>query len=417
MNQNKSNPELNYLRSELKKGLKLIPSFGLSVLLAGAAVIIAAVLFCAFSEEHQLFPKATVAIVMEKPDFKTTAAVKLVESMDSVNTVCRFTFPTREEAEQQLSDGSIAGIIYLGADAYQDINTGVNTPIEIRLSSKAPALGRDAFSSLVRAGVSLIRTTEAAVYAGGSLSGFEEGNKITEDDVFEVYLKHILNRTSLFSTETASPLGNLSLRQFYLGSALLLILLVFGTAFTCFYTEEEETVLSLMARDVPSAALDAVRIFTQFVILFLVGALFSAVLLMVPAISPEFQELALPQRLLMWAGTLPALALCLLSIAAFWHFLYLILPAEGAGLAGLLIIILLFAFSGGLVPEVYMPAICRKLMVFSPVHMWQKCLLAAFYGEAGPSVAMPVLLFTLLTLALAFPLRAASLRRPERGLV
>lgn len=408
--------ERNYLRAEMRRGFALLPSFGLSVLLAGAAVLIAAVLFCAFSEEHQLFPKANIAIVMEQPDFKTAAAVKLVESMESVSSICSFTLPDKSTAEQQLADGQIAGIIYLGADAYQDINTGVNTPIEIRLSSAASSLNRDTFSSLVSAGVSLIRTTEAAVYAGGSLpgNGQEDGAKITEDDIFEVYLKYILNRTSLFTTKTGSPLGELTLRQFYLGSALLLILLLFGIGFTGFYTEEEETVTDLLSRDVPFPALDGARLLTEFVLLLVTGAALGAVLLLVPAFNPAAAGLSAGGRLLLWVKALPALSACLFSMAAFWHFLYLVLPNEGAGLVSLLITVLLFAFSGGLVPEVYMPPVCRALAAISPVRLWQGCLFDALSGRSSPASAAPALLAGLLLLGAACLYRLCTRSRLDR---
>ena len=438
MTQKTRNLTGNYLRAELIRGLKLIPSFGLAMLLTGAAILVAAVLFCAFSEEHELFPKATVAIVMEEPDLKTTAAVKLVESMESVSSVVSFTLPTREDAERKLENGEIAGIIYLGADAYQDINTGVNTPIEIRLSSEAPALSRDTFSSLVRAGVSLIRTTEAAVYAGGEISaraefsgstdasgstkspagaepsGSTNGQKITEDDIFGVYLTYILNRMSLFTTSTHSALGTLSLRQFYLGSGMLLILLLFGTGFARFYTEEEETVTDLLSRDVPFAALDAARILAQLLLLLLAGALLAAILLMVPSLNPAASALSSGARLSLWAGTLPGIAACVFSVAAFWHLLYLLLPSESAPLVSLLITVFLFAFSGGLVPDAYMPAALKALTAFSPVRLWQKCLFSALFGDTSAPYALVSLLAGAAFLAAALLFRLITRRRLSR---
>ena len=173
---------LFYLWLEIKKGMKFIPFFLAGILFTAAAVILAAAAFSAANGGEQVLPKATAAIVIDsdgsdetrteagQADLKTNLALGLVSGMPSVKSVCEFVFMSPKEAADGLQEGTVDAAVYLPQNVYEDINTGINTPVLIRVSGKYTSFTGGMFEELVRSGVSYIRSVEGSIYAVDSLS-------------------------------------------------------------------------------------------------------------------------------------------------------------------------------------------------------------------------------------------------------
>ena len=165
-----------YLKYEMKKGMALIPFFVVSALIAGGALIAAAVIFCAVMDERGLFPKAEVAIVAGSDgtddssdergriDLQTKLAIGMVEGMESVKSICRFSYLSPKEAAEGLASGKIDAALYMPDGMYDDINTGRNTPVLIRLSAKQEALSQ-------KDGRLLVHTKGGRVFAAMNQDG------------------------------------------------------------------------------------------------------------------------------------------------------------------------------------------------------------------------------------------------------
>ncbi len=159
-----------YLRIELKKGIRVIPFFIQSFLVTTVVLGLALALICHFMLQSQTFVKMNIGVVVPDQETNTRMAMKLVSAMDSVDSICNFSYPDEETAREELADGKLAAVILLTEDFYDDVNDGVNTPVDILLAPDSP-FDEAVFTELVRAGVSMLQTAQAAVYAVDEAAG------------------------------------------------------------------------------------------------------------------------------------------------------------------------------------------------------------------------------------------------------
>ena len=413
---------LIYLKLELRKGMALIPFFLVSALLAGGALFLAAFLFCAATDEKQLFPKAEVAVVMGsdgsddtseesgKVDLKTGMAIGLVESMSSVKSICNFRYCSPKEAAEGLEDGSISAAIYLPDDTFENINSGINTPVLFRLSGAQGARSGDLFRQLVTDGVSFLRTIETVIYAVDRQSA--QNPPVTtleeaEDNLFGVFLKNVLGRGSVFAEEGVSAFGSLSMNGFYTVSVFVLLLMLFGIGCASFYSEgEREMLRSLKRLRVPRIASGAAKWLSLTVVFFILTVCLSFVVCFVRGLSPE-QTVpgALREAGSGLPGALPYLAGLSFSAAAFVHLVYTFVSKRKAALIYLLLSAALFCFSGGLLPLTWMPEAVRGALACMPVPVWQSAAASVLY----PSAQVPGILPGLSVTASAFAAGALML--------
>ena len=371
----------SYLLLEIKKGMKLIPFFAVSMIGTCLTILIAAVLFCTVMDRQSLLPKASVAIVTTventdtgtktdaQPDLMTTLAVNTVSQMDSVRLLADFSYLTQEEAQSGLSDGSLDAAIYIAPDTYDDINSGVNTPVTVRLSPSAAELERNLFASLVSAGVRMIRSVEASVYTPYKLS---EGYELTAepqaigDMIFDLYLKLALGRVSLWEEESVSAFGNLSMLQFYLVSGIILVMLLFGMGFSCFYGSPEQQVLFMLKRSgVPGPAADMARLLSVT----LVYMLFALLLFLAGSLLPGTVTEAGPKEIL--TVSLPGITCIAFLLASLTNFMGKLLPESAFPLIWLLFVILMCILSGSIIPSAWLPESLREITAYCPYAVCQ----------------------------------------------
>ncbi len=401
-----------YLKLEMKKGMRLIPFFLLSIIITAAAAVSAAVLFSAAAGRRGILPRAEVAIVSGSdgsddtsnvagtPDFSTMLMIGAVENMDSVKSICHISYMSPKDALAGLRDGTLSAAAYLPADVYEDINTGVNTPVRVRLSSAEGGLLPGLFRELVESGVSLIRTVETAIYSVDDLSGtypLSAELPAIEDRIFGAYVSAALSRGDAFSPDGVSAFGSLTVYEFYLVCAAVLILLLFGVGFRSFYTAgEEDTAQTLGRLGLPRPAVSAAKIISMTCVLtVLIAAVVIAMRLtarfLLPGLFPAF---ALP---LFSGGISPAGILSVpataFSAAAFIHLVYSFAPEKNSSIFYLLIAAALFITCGGLVPASFLPAFLRLPAAHSPVSVWQAGISAILRGAGAATGGAPPVLF------------------------
>lgn len=255
-----------YLRIELKKGIRVIPFFIQSFLVTTVVLGLALALICHFMLQSQTFVKMNIGVVVPDQETNTRMAMKLVSAMDSVDSICNFSYPDEETAREELADGKLAAVILLTEDFYDDVNDGVNTPVDILLAPDSP-FDEAVFTELVRAGVSMLQTAQAAVYAVDEASGEYRLSMSKSDMEYELsylYLSYAFARNSTFAEQEETPLGAVSLGEFYIVCGAVVLSLVFGFCFLSLYRSESRDFMRCLRRIGVNAPLQSVmRIFVM----------------------------------------------------------------------------------------------------------------------------------------------------------
>ena len=415
----------NYLLLETKKGMRFIPFFAVSIAIIAGAVVLATSVFLAVMSSRGSLTRAQIGIVTTdraitvtpggnaaestaesaaenspetapesgsapkdtRPGAMTSLAVRLVSQMDSVKTLASFSFVKQKEAEAGLADGSLDAVIYISADTYDNINNGTNTPVLIRLGAGAAGLEKDLFASLVSAGVRIFRTVEGAVYA--PMAAGQTYTLVTDpgtigDRIFDLFLKTAMNREALWNKVSVSAFGSLTGSAFYLVSAVTAALFLFGVGFSSFYTSEERSVLRLLARSGPSVtALETARLLAVFFSCLVFGTF---LLLGTDLASAAAAGSPLPEVLRAFPRSIPFLLAAAGLMASWIHLVNTFLPDQAAAFGMLLLVLLLFVVSGGLLPTAYLPDALRSVSSVSPVHLVQLLVSRILWPEASGSM-------------------------------
>lgn len=196
------------------------------VLLAGAI---------AFSASRMLYGdeaigKIKVGVVMPEDDKLAAMALSMVESLDSVGSLCEFQYVEKKEGEDFLKKGNIFALMELPMGLVQGIMNGSNIPITITFPKNA-GLEASVFKELTEAGTSILTTAQAGIYSAGeflTLHGNESSIRQAEKDLNSIFMKYALTRESYFKTEKVSASGDVPVTVFYTISAAVLVLLLLG---------------------------------------------------------------------------------------------------------------------------------------------------------------------------------------------
>ena len=195
---------LTYFKLELKRTLKSIPYF-----LAGAIVLVLLAGTIAFSASKMLYGdkalgKIIVGVVVPENDRLSEMAMNMVASLDSVGSLCEFTYTDKEEGTKLLERGEIPE------------NSGLEAAV---------------FKELTQAGTSILGTAQAAIYSTDDyLIGHQMQSSIrqAEKDLNTVFMRYALSREAYFRTEKVSASGDVTTAVFYGISAVVMILLLLG---------------------------------------------------------------------------------------------------------------------------------------------------------------------------------------------
>ena len=158
---------LNFLRLELKRAWKRLPYMA-----AGAAVLMLMLGTAAFAAGKVLsgekaLGRIAVGVVLPEGDKMAEMAVEMLGSLESVSSLCDFSFMDEGEAEEALKKGEILGIMRIPEGMIRGIMDGTNPPIHILLPKNS--LEAIVFKELTMAGARTLGAAQAGIYAGDSL--------------------------------------------------------------------------------------------------------------------------------------------------------------------------------------------------------------------------------------------------------
>lgn len=366
-----------WLKTEYKRAVYLLPS-----VLQRAAILAVFAGMIAFCVQKWISSEGRSQIVqigyVAGEDALTQMAVSYVENMESVKNWCRLVPVKEAEGERMLEEGELAALIVLPEDVVEEILYGGNAPAQLYLSENAEAFGL-MFEELAAAGIGLLQTAQAEIYATRALTElFGEGRGALSDMYAEIdafNLNIAMNREQFFRIRSLSVTGNQSFAVYYGGALLTLYLLLSGLFFGPYLKRnvQEQHILSAR-RGIGFPLQLAGRMLPTMLLLFFA--------LCLPAAFWLFPTL---RNVLHPALTLRGAILLLLTLgcaAVLLQFLYQLAYSAGTAvlIVGMATLFMGYA-SGCLLPSPLLPQSVNRLAVFLPTTYMKNAFSFLFSGD------------------------------------
>lgn len=313
--------------------------------------------------------------------------INILGRMDSIRDICYFdTVDSKEDALSAIDKGSADAAVILPENFYHDIMTGINTPAEVYAPEEG-IMSTDLFREMVRDGVSLIRSSESGIYAATAQSQTVPVTmgSIHDMDVLltDLYIRACLNRMNVYTEETYSAIGNLTLPEYYCAAGLTLILFGMGLNFRFLFTEESfEMEKKLRVYGVPSFADCAVKTIVIAGAMWLVLALLlcadfglSAAGVLAGKLGEFSFAASLPRTLL---RMVPAV----LMAASFDVLIYTLIRRSSQSSMIFLYLGLFMIFSCGcILPSVFLPNAVQTIGAVLPLSIWRQYCGQALFSQ------------------------------------
>lgn len=374
---------LVYLKLELKRALKKLPT-----LYAGAIVLLFFMGTIALVSVKSLYGEArtgriAVGVVLPEDDLVAAQALKMLESLDSVKSICDFSYMTGEQSRTELLHGGVAAVLEVPDGFVSDIMQGINTPVKLIFPRNA---GTEAlvFGELTNAGARTLGASQAGIYAGDELLGMYQLNESIpqlEADLNRIYLSYSLPREDYFRHYQVSATGDVKPQMFYAISACVLLLLFLPIP-VCGYLSPLKPVLR---RKLEMAGIGAwIRILARTC---------GLALLLLAVLGPVLFIGVWQGLITWWSGGLPVLALICLAAAAFIVCLY---QLTANPLGGIMLLFLAgigqHFIAGGFLPSVFLPSSFRLIAPVMPSAILMKGIQMITAGIYHPPAIIGLLL-------------------------
>ncbi len=358
-----------YLRMELKRAWKSIPYF-----LAGATVLILLLGTVAFSAGKLVYQDAAVGrvaigMVMPEEDRIARQVVGMLESLDSVESICDFVYVSREEGEAGLRSGELYCLMEVPSGFVQDIMNGKNTPVTIIFPGNA---GMEAalLKELTDSAAHTLSVSQAGIYAADELCilyGQADSIPQVEQELNRIYLSYSLSREGYFKKETVSAAGDVSWMEYYEISAFVMLLLLLGIP-AAELLAPHSAVFRQKLRIMGIGRLKETAVRYGAVNLLLSGAVCAAGILSVTVCGVRMDVYGVS-----------ALILTGLSASALILLCYELAGSAAAGVMLLFFSTVIMAFlSGGLIPSVFLPSSLEQAGRWMPVKLMMDALTGLF---------------------------------------
>ena len=372
--------------------LKSIGNFCACLLLTAALVAV----FSALMQNAQVFHKVNIGIAIPKGESISRLATQYISSMDSVRSVCDFYYLDEKEAVEQLKQGTLQAVVVLPEGFYHDVQVGINPPAQIYFPKDA-AQNTQVFEELVTAGVSFLQTAEAGVYAAldtASYYGVELQGAGLGDTIAYLFANQMLKRDSVYSAQMLSPLGNLSVVEYYYAAGFVILLMMCGIQFGFLYGKRKRSVKDkLKIRGVGSIRQSVVKVLVMTMFLYVTGILY------------YFAGIGIASRtktyFVLYQGKIwyVLLFLCL-GIAIYFHVLYeLAGTSSQAAVFVFAVNIITIIGTGVLIPEAYLGREIAGISRFLPMKYWNAYAAGILEGELSKEAVAGTVFFLLIGMA------------------
>jgi len=171
-----------------------------------------------------------VGVVLPEGDYAAKQVMSMISSLESVKSLCDFTYGDRETCVESLENGEVFAVLDVPERFVEGIMDGTNEPVRVLLSEESGVSGR-IFKELTDAGALTLGSAQAGIYAGGellSVYGLSGSMAELERDLNSIYLKYSLPRMEYFKKVKVSAAGDVDVVTFY-GISLFVLALVFSS--------------------------------------------------------------------------------------------------------------------------------------------------------------------------------------------
>ncbi len=366
-----------YFKLEFKKSIKVLKKSVLSMALMLVVLGLGVAAVSTVLLQSQVFQIVNVALVVPEGEKMTRMAVRFIEGMDSVKSVCKFEYMEKDAAIKAMQEGTVQAVIDLPENFYEDVDSGINTPANIYVP-KESALHVELFKELLSDGVSMLQTAEAGVYA--SLRIADEypapaGKNEIGNQAALLYMEEVMRRGGIFDKSVCSPLGAVDFGQYYYSALVLLALLMGGLNYGFLYQRQSRVVaekLAVCGMGRWKMSLAKVAVMTG--ILWMTGSLiYAAACAVSAAMHLDF--------LRFHPGAVFGMFMLCAAMAAYFHAVYALAgnSTQGAAVVFALNIIMVTG-SGLLVPAAYLPDMVGKIGAWMPLNAWSRYHLNLMFG-------------------------------------
>ena len=372
--------------------LKSIGSFCACLLLSAVLVAV----FSAIMQNAQVFQKVNIGIAIPEGESISRLATQYISSMDSVRSVCDFYYLDEQEAVEQLKQGTLQAVVVLPEGFYHDVQVGINPPAQIYFPKDA-AQNTQVFEELVTAGVSFLQTAEAGVYAAldtASYYGIELQGAGLGDTIAYLFANQMLKRDSVYSAKMLSPLGNLSVVEYYYAAGFVILLMMCGIQFGFLYGKRKRTVEDqLKIRGVGSIRQSVVKVLVMTMFLYVTGLLYYFAGIGIAGWTKTY--------FVFYQGTTwYALLLLCLGIAIYFHVLYELSGSSSqAAVFVFAVNVITIIGAGVLIPEAYLGKEIAGISHFLPMKYWNVYAAGMLEGEISKKSVAGTVLFLLMGMA------------------
>lgn len=372
--------------------LKSIGSFCACLLLT--AVLVAA--FSAIMQNAQVFQKVNIGIAIPEGESISRLATQYISSMDSVRSVCDFYYLDEQESVEQLKQGTLQAVVVLPEGFYHDVQVGINPPAQIYFPKDA-AQNTQVFEELVTAGVSFLQTAEAGVYAAldtASYYGIELQGAGLGDTIAYLFVNQMLKRDSVYSARMLSPMGNLSVAEYYYAAGLVILLMMCGIQFGFLYGKRNRSVEDkLKIRGVGSIRQSVVKILVMTEFLYVTGLLYYFAGIGIASWTKTY--------FVFYQGTTwYALLLLCLGIAIYFHVLYELSGSSSqAAVFVFAVNVITISGAGVLIPEAYLGKGIAGISRFLHMKYWNVYAAGMLEGEISKESVAGTVFFLLMGMA------------------
>lgn len=219
-----------YLQLECKRTMKNLP-----YILAGVIVLVLLAGTIAFSAADLLYGDAEVgriqvAVVKPEEDLLAEKVLDMIESLDSVNGLCTFTYLDEKNGMDGLRRGDFFALMKVPEGLVEGIMDGSNVPVVVVFPERA-RLEAAVFRELTEAGCSILSTAQAGIYAADEyLYGNERSVFVpkAEEDLNRIFLSYALDREVYFRKETVNAGGDVGITVHFVIAALTLVIFLTG---------------------------------------------------------------------------------------------------------------------------------------------------------------------------------------------
>lgn len=215
-----------------------------AIILAAVCLAAGMIAFCAITIQQQGRGEAKLKVGYTAPSNQLTdLAVSYIQRIESIQSICSLEAVTESEGKRRLENGELSAWIVLPEDIVTEILSGSNAPAILYLredtgsAGGVGAVGSILFEELATAGMGMLGTAQAEIYAAADIFKELAPESVTDSLLQTVYdavnsfnLRTVAGREKVFQTKTLSLTGNDTAAVYY-GSAVLTVYILFAGLF------------------------------------------------------------------------------------------------------------------------------------------------------------------------------------------